>query len=95
MTDKQFQLAVIERDKVCQKCGTAEGLCAHHVVSRRNARLRHQLKNGITLCVKCHAYAHRVPTLFLDWIIFEWKKTPFKTKDEFLMWKNNHQGEFK
>lgn len=56
--DKQFQCEVITRDQRCVKCGTTEALSAHHIIKRSFKRCRHDKKNGVTLCIFCHAWAH-------------------------------------
>lgn len=59
---KKWRKSVFERDKyTCKKCGQVGGtLNAHHIKSYKNyPKLRYSLKNGLTLCEKCHREAHR------------------------------------
>ena len=60
----KWRLEVFERDKfTCKKCGEAGGkLEAHHIKSFADfPELRFEVKNGKTLCEKCHAGIHRKP----------------------------------
>lgn len=45
---------VIQRDKVCQWCGTANDLIADHIVSRRNGGSHHP-SNMQALCQSCNS----------------------------------------
>lgn len=50
-------MSVFERDHyICQDCGVRGGrLQAHHVKAfKAFPELRHDLANGLTLCVTCH-----------------------------------------
>ena len=52
----QWRKKVLERDNhICQKCGSKEQLCAHHIdnFSKFNKQ-RIDIDNGITLCFECH-----------------------------------------
>lgn len=63
---------VHERDNDrCQVCGATPAQ-AHHIVGKRNFKLRFELHNGILLCSKHHVMdskfsAHGTPTLFGEW----------------------------
>jgi hypothetical protein len=68
--------AIRNRDKKCIICGSEESLNAHHILSYKLWKdIRYDLKNGITLCTKCHAKfgvngAHETtPWKFYLWII--------------------------
>lgn len=51
---------VIDRDKKCVKCGTTEGLEAHHIKHFADyPEMALDLDNGITLCKKCHIQLHK------------------------------------
>lgn len=59
---KRWRIAVFSRDNyTCQKCGQVGGtLNAHHIKSYKNyPKLRYSLKNGLTLCEKCHREVYR------------------------------------
>lgn len=51
---------VIDRDgKICQKCGSEKSLEAHHIWPQGwFEHLRYVVKNGITLCSRCHGEAY-------------------------------------
>lgn len=44
----------------CKQCGeSSKRLHAHHIVSwKENKMLRHEISNGITLCIPCHHKIH-------------------------------------
>lgn len=57
----------------CEVCGLKhERLNAHHIVGRRNMRLRYELFNGVSLCPGCHTFrtksAHQDPEWFHEWL---------------------------
>lgn len=54
---KSFHNLVLERDKVCQGCGSTEMLQAHHVEHRAKGG-EDDPANGICLCAGCHADEH-------------------------------------
>lgn len=50
---------VLERDKVCQGCGSSKSPEAHHIFSYKyNPDLRINPENGIRLCERCHNEYH-------------------------------------
>lgn len=53
----------------CEQCN-APGRDAHHMVARRrSAFLRHDLRNGVFLCVGCHSRFHNWESLSLwEWM---------------------------
>lgn len=56
---RMWRKAVIERDKVCQICGTSEKLVAHHIKAfALYPELRTDVNNGVTLCDLCHRRLH-------------------------------------
>lgn len=83
--DKLWREAVWKRDKYqCQVCGK-EARNAHHIVGRRNFRLRWEIDNGITLCPYHHTFsstfsAHQTPTIFAEWF-----RDMFPDRHHFLM----------
>jgi len=55
----------------CEVCGKP-GNNPHHVISRRNLTLRHDLRNGVLLCPSHHTFsskesAHLDPIFFMRW----------------------------
>jgi hypothetical protein len=56
----------------CEVCGKVEGLNSHHIFSRSNYTVRHDINNGICLCVAHHVFgnwsAHKSPVEFVEWI---------------------------
>ena len=57
---RKWVSAVFSRDQgKCQKCGSLEGLHAHHIKSWEECpELRFEVSNGITLCFRCHWEVH-------------------------------------
>lgn len=51
----------------CERCGRYEGVQSHHVVSRKNRRLRFDVRNGCATCAGCHWFAHQHPLAFAKW----------------------------
>ena len=50
---------VLQRDKVCLKCGSNKNLEAHHIKKFSDyPKLRFDIKNGKTLCKECHLEHH-------------------------------------
>ncbi len=57
----------------CEYCGKEENLNSHHIFSRSNMAVRHDLENGISLCSGHHVLksdfsAHKTPLEFTLWI---------------------------
>lgn len=56
----------------CQVCGKRNNLNSHHIVGRRNYRLRWEVRNGVCLCVSHHKFgvesAHENPVWFDKWL---------------------------
>ena len=62
--DKAWSLAVKKKAKFkCEICGRPKGevkLNSHHIISRRFKKLRHDVRNGISLCFYEHMHTvHR------------------------------------
>ena len=75
----------------CEACGKTAYLNSHHIYSRSNHRMRHNLKNGVCLCAGCHTFsstfsAHKTPAEFMDWIRIKrgeaWYKELKEAKNE-------------
>ncbi len=61
---RKWSKQVRDRDEnTCQDCGKNKGrLHAHHIVRIQNCintKLEFDIKNGITLCAKCHKHRHK------------------------------------
>lgn len=63
----------------CACCGRTEYLNAHHIISRQhpNKTLRHDERNGILICSKCHLFsrtcsAHKQSFQFMIWLMFKY-----------------------
>lgn len=54
--DRAFSIYVRARDKVCQRCGTTEGLQCSHFISRRYLAVRFNPLNAEALCFRCHKF---------------------------------------
>jgi hypothetical protein len=58
----------------CEYCGQSDkALNSHHIFSRSNKAVRHDMDNGICLCVGHHTFssrfsAHKTPAEFIEWI---------------------------
>jgi len=71
--DTKWSKSVRERDAMCIICGKHDGqLHAHHLVPRQFMKFRHNVDNGITLCVHHHVFgrwaAHKNPIWFSNWL---------------------------
>lgn len=58
---KQWRLNVYKRDEYkCVKCGSKEKINAHHIFAwKYYPDKRYDVKNGMTLCEKCHIKIHQ------------------------------------
>lgn len=68
--DRLFSKLILERDKVCQRCGARSGLTCSHYWNRWRALVRFDPENCIALCVRCHAF---------------WELEPCREYDEFML----------
>ena len=69
--DQLVRKLVLNRDDYkCVRCGGNHVLQASHVISKgRATRIRFELLNVLTMCLKCHIFwAHRDPVGFVDWV---------------------------
>lgn len=57
---KEWRMQVFKRDKfTCQHCKNKKHLHAHHIIEwSKDESKRFDIKNGITLCEKCHSKVH-------------------------------------
>jgi hypothetical protein len=77
---------IIHRKEYCERC-KRRGLNynAHHAKCKnRYPRLRHEIRNGVLLCIDCHRWAHADPIQFSEWMKKErtadWKWLKEQTK---------------
>lgn len=67
--DIEWSATVKERaGGVCEMCGKADRLQAHHVFTRSIKATRWNPDNGVCLCAGHHYNAHIRPEAFRDWI---------------------------
>jgi hypothetical protein len=66
------ELVKREAGNKCEVCGKTEYLNSHHIVGRRNLRLRWELYNGVCLCAGCHTFKtnsfHQNPIWADEWL---------------------------
>ena len=70
--DKEWAIDVKKRAKghcEVEKCNKRKWLNAHHIYSRNHMALRHNIENGVALCVKHHFWAHQCGMEFAEWIV--------------------------
>lgn len=71
--DKEWRLAILkEFDSKCVVCDKKDRVNCHHLFPKEIKELRHEVLNGICLCVSHHKYnvklsAHKNPVAFLLW----------------------------
>lgn len=57
---RQWRQKILDRDKVCQECGSESNLEVHHIKHfAEHPELRQNDNNAIVLCRKCHKELHR------------------------------------
>lgn len=57
----------------CEFCKRPDTLNSHHVFSRSKSSTRHDVDNGVCLCVAHHTFssgfsAHKTPVEFIEWL---------------------------
>lgn len=73
--DIAFALDVKERDNFeCVICHSKDRLNCHHIIPRENRLFRHNINNGITLCILHHKFSleispHKNAFAFFQWLI--------------------------
>lgn len=71
--DILFAKVIKERDNwSCAVCGRKDCLNTHHIIPREDRRTRHDLLNGITLCILHHKFSLEI--------------SPHKNAFEFFCW---------
>ena len=69
--DQLVRKLVLNRDDYkCVRCGGNHVLQAAHILAKGcHGRIRFELLNVLTMCLKCHIFwAHRDPVGFVDWV---------------------------
>ena len=78
-------MIIVKRDKVCQWCGSINGLTGHHIVTRGSTAgyklCWFDLNNGVCLCVRCHGIAHGRGRRTTIQEYVEWEKGWLTAKD--------------
>lgn len=92
--DKEWARMIKVRDEhQCVICGETERINAHHIIPREIEELKHDMRNGISLCPSHHRFnrqlsAHQNPLAF-----FVWLKLNRKHVFEFLWnWTSGNSG---
>jgi len=75
---RKTRLAVVERDRVCLRCGRG-GTDLHHRQRRQVGG--HETWNLVLLCRECHSWAHANPEAAREegWIISSYDTEPSRT----------------
>jgi predicted restriction endonuclease len=88
--DEQFARDVKDRDDwKCVICGSPIRVQTHHIIPRENRLYRHEMLNGITLCVLHHKFSlnispHKNGFAFFLWLRinrseqYKWLKENYK-----------------
>lgn len=92
--DRAWREAVMARDgSKCFFCGAVEGICAHHLLTRGNRRVRHDLRNGITVCPACHfAVDGSRDTKRSAEMLAQAVRNNFKSAEEYWNWRRMARG---
>ena len=70
--DKLWTSAVLHTGcHKCLICGATEKLNAHHIVGRRNLRLRWEVFNGVVLCTLHHVFGRQSAHQNPEWMHYE------------------------
>lgn len=72
--DKEWAIAVKERDVGCVICSETHLLNAHHIIPKDIKETRYDITNGISLCPSHHRFsrilsAHQNPLAFFKWML--------------------------
>jgi len=67
--DRLWQEAVcLASGRKCARCGSSLGVSGHHLIKRSNLVFRHDLRNGVCLCLYCHQRAEVYQMEFEIWL---------------------------
>lgn len=70
---EKLWIKIIHLKGSCERCGKTGVLHAHHIIGRKNIRLKYDLRNGCLLCAGCHKLssksAHEDPIEFMFWLM--------------------------
>lgn len=72
--DNMFSKFILERDGICQRCGTKQQGTCSHFGGRDNSATRYDPDNCIRLCLPCHS-------------LWEYEKTKGKEYYNFMLYK--------
>ena len=64
----------VTANKICEVCGQY-GNQPHHIIGRKNLRLRHDLRNGVCLCFTHHTGGNQSAHNDPQWFLNEWMVT--------------------
>jgi 5-methylcytosine-specific restriction endonuclease McrA len=82
--DKLWREAIWARDNdSCAYCG-AKARNAHHLIGKRNHRLRWDLSNGINLCPDHHTFSTEFSAHQTSPVFDEWFENTFPDRDFYL-----------
>jgi hypothetical protein len=68
----------------CEICGSPDRPNAHHIIPREFRQTRHDLNNGISLCVKHHKFSLEISPHKNAFAFFEWLQKYFPEKYNYL-----------
>ena len=77
--DKLWGMVIRQVGK-CEYCGShTNQLNAHHIINRTRLKFRHDVSNGVCLCVRCHSFDSDISPhadsfggeKFLEWLKIE------------------------
>ncbi len=71
--DKLWSIKILSK-KYCEVCGRP-GTDPHHIIGRKNLRLRHDLRNGCCLCYTHHLGGNQSAHNDPQWFLNEWMVT--------------------
>lgn len=79
------QIVIDKAGHKCEICGNTSSLAPHHVIGRKNYRLRHDPRNGVCLCYQHHVGGNQSAHNDPQWFLMEWFAIK-RTKDYNYVW---------